>query len=167
MAKSILTLEEKFMLHVEPEPMSGCWLWTGGLSVSGYGKFYVGESKYTLAHRWSFAWLRESIPEGDCVLHRCDVRVCVNPDHLFIGDRQVNASDMALKERGCKSERGLPYGAHLLSHARRDSSRWTKLYQARMRHRDKLVSLGTFATAEEASAVAVEWRNRIHSEEMK
>ena len=167
MAKPILTLEEKFMLRVEPEPMSGCWLWTGGLNVSGYGTFYVGAFKYTLAHRWVFARRREPIPPGACVLHRCDVRICVNPDHLFLGDRQVNGSDMALKERGCKSPSGLPYGVHLQVGGKRDSSRWKRIYQARVRHRDKLVSLGTFETVEEASAVAIEYRNRVHSEEMK
>jgi hypothetical protein len=37
------------------------------------------------------------IPAGLCVLHRCDVRPCINPDHLFLGTQKDNMADMAAK----------------------------------------------------------------------
>lgn len=52
------------------------------------------------AHRVSWELHRGAIPDGFLVLHRCDVRPCVNPDHLFIGDYSDNANDMHAKGRG-------------------------------------------------------------------
>lgn len=38
------TLRERFERYVSPEPMSGCWLWTGGMA-NGYGRFFVGPAR--------------------------------------------------------------------------------------------------------------------------
>lgn len=77
---------------------SGCWLWRGFITKYGYGR--VGHAgKYRQAHRASWEVHREPIPDGMDVLHECDVRSCINPDHLFLGTDIDNIADMDAKGR--------------------------------------------------------------------
>lgn len=71
----------RFMKYVSPEPMSGCWLWTGGLGNSGYGQSSL-RHKSISAHRLSYEIFVGKIPPGFHVDHLCRVRLCVNPKHL-------------------------------------------------------------------------------------
>ena len=87
-----------------PEPNSGCWLWTGAIATSGYGRVGVGYKsdgtrKTGQAHRIAYEIFVGPIPRGMDVCHRCDVRPCINPDHLFIGTRLENVHDMMKKQR--------------------------------------------------------------------
>jgi hypothetical protein len=80
----------------------GCWSWTGGIDSSGYGVIVVRSIRPRTcserAHR--VAWmLFFGDPGSLCVLHRCDNRVCVRPDHLFIGTRHDNNTDRERKGR--------------------------------------------------------------------
>lgn len=76
----------------------GCWLWQGATAPSGYGAFrWFGRTRST--HRISFELANGPIPEGISVLHRCDVRACVRPDHLFGGTVADNNEDMFEKGR--------------------------------------------------------------------
>lgn len=92
----------------------GCWLWDGSKNHKGYGTFSMGKDgmdRTVLAHR--FAWESENgpIPDGMCVLHRCDNPSCVRPDHLFIGTDADNAVDRDSKGRGGgKKRRGVSNG---------------------------------------------------------
>lgn len=82
-----------------PEPNSGCWLWYGARATDGYGRIKKpGGGKY-IAHRLSYRAFVGPIPEGQVVCHRCDVRDCVNPDHLFCGTQGDNIRDCFKKGR--------------------------------------------------------------------
>ena len=76
-------LPERVMAKIEPEPMSGCWLWTGALVPKGYGSIWNGE-KVVAAHRLTWTLLGGPIPPGMQIDHLCRVRCCVNPAHLRI-----------------------------------------------------------------------------------
>jgi len=93
-----MTKIERFLNKVSPEPMSGCWIWTGSCFRLGYGSVRF-EGKTRSAHRLAWELLRGPIPEGLNVLHKCDVPSCVNPDHLFAGTHQENMQDKAAKGR--------------------------------------------------------------------
>ena len=75
-----------------PEPNSGCWLWMGMLDKSGYGKTCYGSGKTLSASRLSYIVYKED-PREQVVRHTCDVRSCVNPDHLLVGSVRDNVHD--------------------------------------------------------------------------
>lgn len=77
---------------------SDCWYWRGSHTNLGYGVIAAAGEKR--AHRAAWVLWNGSIPEGMSVLHRCDVRCCVNPDHLFLGTHKDNMQDMTKKGRG-------------------------------------------------------------------
>jgi len=74
-----------------------CWLWVGKKSREGYGVAFFNY-KRPLAHRQSWIFYRGEIPVGKLVLHKCDVKPCVNPEHLYIGTQADNVRDAL--ERG-------------------------------------------------------------------
>lgn len=76
----------------------GCWLFQGRLD-KGYG--HIKENGLIrLAHRYSWELHNGEIPDGLLVCHKCDIRNCVNPAHLFLGTHQDNNDDMWQKGRG-------------------------------------------------------------------
>jgi len=74
-----------------------CWLWIGSLP-QGYGRFKENGKSWP-AHRYVWTKLKGPIPESVCLLHKCDVRNCVRPKHLFLGSRADNNADMMRKKR--------------------------------------------------------------------
>lgn len=83
-----------------------CWLWKGAPTktrAGGYGRMMV-DGVVHRTHRLSWLIKNGYIPKGLLILHRCDVRACVNPKHLFLGTPQDNMSDMLKKCRGNKAK---------------------------------------------------------------
>jgi|SRR5579859_1508444 len=103
--------EQKFFIQVKKTKT--CWLWQGMLCGKGYGKF-IFERRLQYAHRVSYQLFVGSIPEGLCVLHKCDVPACVNPKHLFLGTNLDNVQDMMQKGR-LNPPRGVRNALHKLT----------------------------------------------------
>jgi hypothetical protein len=92
---------------------SGCWLWTGTTRkpskkyVYRYGVIRVKHgargcgvpSEFMRAYKVSWMLHCSDIPAGAHVLHKCNNPMCVNPDHLYLGDHKTNMRDMALSGR--------------------------------------------------------------------
>lgn len=90
---------ERFWQKVERADGDACWEWRASVTPgTGYGAFGVG-GVVVGAHRFVWELERGAIPDGFCVLHRCDNRRCVRIDHLFLGTRADNVADMDTKGR--------------------------------------------------------------------
>lgn len=90
------TAWELFWARVEPD--GDCWIWSGRLIETGYGR-YGGR----LAHRTAYEWLVGPVPEGLQLDHLCRRRACCNPDHLEPVTLAENVRRGRLtKQRYCK-----------------------------------------------------------------
>lgn len=93
--------EERFWDQVSKDA-SGCWLWQGAKDKDGYGAFNEqlpnGKWKVRKSHRWSLAKKLGGVLRGQAN-HECDVRNCVNPDHLYPGTQKENMRDARVRNR--------------------------------------------------------------------
>jgi len=96
---------DRFWSYVDKRSSDKCWNWTGAASQSGYGWFHL-KDKMEKVHRISRAIHNGPIPKDDShygsllVCHKCDNKLCVNPQHLFVGTCDDNLKDMVRKGRG-------------------------------------------------------------------
>lgn len=92
------TEEERFWDRVEiTADTTLCWLWKAGIGGNGYGSVRINGIQQ-LAHRISWFYTYGKMPT-QFVLHSCDVRLCVNPNHLREGTYQDNADDKVSRNR--------------------------------------------------------------------
>lgn len=90
--------EERFWKYVDKNGPNGCWVWKGTRKGNGYGGFWL-RGKTVFAHRYAYILTRGEIPSGLFACHHCDNRMCVNPDHIFIGTAKDNSQDCVNKGR--------------------------------------------------------------------
>jgi len=107
----------------------GCWIWNGSKAKDGYGIFYSKE--YLRAHRASYLLFVAQIPKGLWVLHKCDVPLCVNPKHLYLGDCKQNVKDAI--ERG-----RFPKGPNLKKSLKGEKNPKSKLTEENVKEIKKL-----------------------------
>lgn len=96
---NILLPLERFMSKVEKT--NGHWIWTDTPNSGGYGSFRDPVTKRKLgAHVHSYIMFKGERVPGLDICHTCDIRLCVNPDHLWQGTRGQNIQDMLDKGKG-------------------------------------------------------------------
>jgi len=105
MGRPRIPLSEKIERLSVKIPESGCWIWIGSLNLGGYGKTGLGKGFGISAHRASYEEKFGKIPNGLMALHSCDVKCCVNPDHIFLGTQQDNMDDKVSKNRQANGEK--------------------------------------------------------------
>ena len=130
-----------FQSRMLPEPNSGCWFWTGAFEVKGYGVF-----KRKKAHRFAYYLRYGRLPLPPLELHhRCEIKCCVNPDHLVPVTRREHimlgplpAINAALQRRKTHCKYGHPFDdantywdARGHRNCRACHCRWTMQYEKR------------------------------------
>ena len=84
----------RFRKKVQIDLNTGCWNWCGYIHKTGYGYTSNKSSGLRRAHRVSWYLHNGDFDRSLYVLHKCDNRRCVNPDHLYLGEQQNNVNDM-------------------------------------------------------------------------
>lgn len=95
---TLRTTLERLLAKSEYITESGCLIWLGSTNNDGYGRMRTNSIKHG-THRLMWEAKNGPIPDGLCVLHRCDVPSCININHLFLGTHKDNVQDAIKKGR--------------------------------------------------------------------
>lgn len=96
------------LLEWTEEASNGCLEWMRALDKDGYAAVFIG-GKNLRGHRVAYGFAHGSIPDGLHVLHNCDNRRCINPEHLRLGTNDDNVADRVARDRTAKGERNGRY----------------------------------------------------------
>lgn len=90
-----ISLEKRFWPKVDIRGPNDCWEWKGACHPAGHGQIRAGgrSGRVVYAHRVAWELANGPIPEGMCILHRCDNPPCVNLLHLYLGTHVDNLQD--------------------------------------------------------------------------
>ena len=107
-----LCADEEFVTNLQARIEQGkgpldtpCWIWTGGVDKSGYGRIHVkrhcekASGRNFFVHRLSYMIHRGYIEPEEFILHQCHVRLCCNPEHFKLGDHNDNMDDLSRSGR--------------------------------------------------------------------
>lgn len=133
----------RFMSKLQPGGFKRdeCWIWAGATKGNGYGNFRWADGEYTTAHKAAYLLFVGEVPDEIDVCHSCDIRYCVNPDHLFLGSRIENMADASGKGRL----------------KRNPSGRRTRLLEAQVQEVRRLIELSMTPKQIEAATGVGEW----------
>lgn len=96
-----IPLVQRFWIKVAQPDGRGCRLWQARVFHNGYGAIWM-DRKQVYAHRIAWELTHGAIPPGMVICHSCDVPLCVEPSHLFLGTHSTNAADKVAKGRHAK-----------------------------------------------------------------
>jgi hypothetical protein len=106
---SLMDVAPSIFKRVQPEPNTGCWLWTGRIDRKGYARLERGSWPNKKAHRVTrFLWSHfyGPIPDGLVLDHLCRTLCCINPDHL----EPVTIRENVRRAYAFRRANGLPLG---------------------------------------------------------
>jgi hypothetical protein len=106
-----LSVKERILKGIQ-KPESGCWEYKTN-PLRRYPIICIDRKTYKMSRISYEIFSGEKIPDGLCVLHKCDNTKCVNPEHLFLGTHQQNMDDMIQKGRDKKDG---PKGTRCATH---------------------------------------------------
>lgn len=124
---------ERFWKYVQKTET--CWIWSGGKTTGGYGKFNpTHKSGWEKSHRFSWTLHFGEIPEGKVVCHKCNMKLCVRPDHLYVATSRENTLD-AMRDGLCPI--GEKHGMAKITEE--------QVKEIRLLHKPKEISMGFLA----------------------
>jgi hypothetical protein len=97
------TPAERFWPNVNKT--DSCWLWTAYIKPNGYASFYPGGGRHvpkTYVHRWAWETKNGPVPNGLEIDHLCNIRHCVNPEHLEVVTRRENLDRRNARHTHCR-----------------------------------------------------------------
>jgi hypothetical protein len=97
-----MEIQERIQKYSMPEPNTGCVLWVGACGSSGYPQLTVvmdsSKPKSIRIHKY-VCEQAHGPSNGLNALHKCDVKCCINPDHLYFGTQKQNIQDAYSRNR--------------------------------------------------------------------